>query len=102
MVIRATKAYLEESWDGDLLDIISGGSKRSSLIYGVYLNNKSLDKYKFFEKVTSCGRNCSQCSYCGELARKLVKLGVVTQARLEDDPGLKDMVDELRSVGKLP
>jgi len=102
MVIRATKAYLEESWGGDLLDIISGGSKRSSLTYGVYLNNKSLDKYKFFEKVTSCGKNCSQCSYCGELARKLVKLGVVTQARLEDDPGLKDMVDELRSVGKLP
>lgn len=83
-VIRATKAYLEESWGGDLLDIVSGGSKRFSLTYGAYLDNKSLEKYKFFEKVTTCDHRCGQCGYCEELAEQLIELGVVTPEKAED------------------
>jgi len=95
-VIRATKAYLEESWDGDLLDIVSSSLGSFAVRYGTYLNNKSLDKYKFFEKVTSCGQNCSQCSYCEELASKLIGLGF-TEEKMEDK-GLKDMADELEKM----
>jgi collagenase-like PrtC family protease len=83
-IIRATKAYMEESWDGDLLDIVSGCSKRYGMMYGAYLDNESLGKYNFFEKVTSCNRNCRHCSYCDELSAKLIKLGITTQAKLAD------------------
>jgi len=57
-------------------------------IHGAHLDNKSLDKYNFFEKVTSCGRKCSKCNYCDELARNLIVFGVVTPEGLED-MGLK-------------
>ena len=101
MVIRSIKAYLEESWGGDLLDILCASIKRFSLTYGAYLDNESLEKYKFFEKVTSCDRKCGQCSYCEELASKLIKLNVFTRAKLE---GLyhEDAINELRIKGELP
>ena len=84
MVVRTTKAYLEESWGGDLLDLMAASLKRFSLAYGAYLDNKGLGEEKFFEKVTSCDRNCNQCNYCLELAKKLIKLRVLTREKMED------------------
>ena len=83
-VIRTTKAYLEESWDGDLLDILCASLSSFGRIYGAYLDNKTLGRYKFFEKVISCDRNCSQCSYCEELARRLIGFGILSQEKIED------------------
>ena len=100
-VIRSTKAYLKESWDGDLLDILSSSLNLFGLQEFAHLDNKSLEKYKFFETVTSCDKSCHQCSYCEELAQKLIKLGVLTRARLED-MDLKGLADELENKGKLP
>jgi len=94
MVIRSIKAYLEENWGGDLLDILCASIKRFSLTYGAYLDNESLDKYKFFEKVTSCERKCGQCSYCEELAGKLIRFGILTREKLED-MGLKNVPEGL-------
>jgi collagenase-like PrtC family protease len=93
-VIRITQAYLKEAWDGDLLDILDSSLRAFSLTYGACLDNEGLEKYKFFEKVTSCDKNCLQCSYCEELARKLVKLGVVTQVKREDRVPM-DITDEM-------
>jgi len=87
-VIRAAKAYLEESWDGDLLDLVSGCLKRFSMNEGAYLNNKALDECKFFETVTACDNRCGQCSYCIELAEELVELGVYTPEKGQDFPFL--------------
>jgi len=101
MVIRATKAYLQESWDGDLLDIVSSSLNRFGLEYGAYLDNKSLDRYNFFEKITSCDMNCNRCSYCAEVAKDLIKLRVLTRGKLED-VGFKDAADELERAGRLP
>ena len=101
MVIRATEAYLQESWDGDLLDIVSSSLNRFGLEYGAYLDNKSLEKYNFFEKATSCDRNCNKCSYCEEVAKDLITLKVLTRGKLED-VGFKDAADELERTGKLP
>ena len=83
-IIRSTRAYLNESWDGDMLDIVTGCSKRFSMINGAYLDNEKLGECGFFDKVTSCYNDCSRCSYCDELAKKLVKLGVMTKAKLQD------------------
>jgi len=100
-VIRTTKAYLEESWYGDLIDILCASSGRFTSRFGSYLNNQSLEKYKFFETITSCDNNCRQCNYCEELAGRLIKLGVLTREKLEDD-GRTDVADKLGKAGRLP
>ncbi len=100
-VTRAIRAYLEENWDGNLLDIVSSSLNLFGLEYGAVLDNKSLGKHKFFEKVTSCGRDCSNCSYCKEIADNLIKMKALTREKLED-LGRKDLADDLQKLGKLP
>jgi collagenase-like PrtC family protease len=85
-VVRVVRAYLEEGWDGDLLDLVSGCCKRFSMNEGAYLDNKALEACKFFETVTTCGNKCGQCSYCEELAEEMLELGVYTPEKSEDLP----------------
>lgn len=101
MVLRTIKAYMEESWDGDLLDIQSSSLGQFGLHELAYLDNKSLDKYGFFKKITSCDKHCVGCNYCEELASKLVSMDVLTRGKLEDI-GRKDVADVLEREGKLP
>jgi hypothetical protein len=75
---------LGESWDGDLSDIITGGLEQFSMINGVYVNNKILEEYRFFEKITSCGQNCTQCHYCDELASQIIEYGLFTEEKTID------------------
>jgi hypothetical protein len=75
---------MEEKYDGDLLDLMCANLGSFSVNHGAYLNNKELDKYNFFEKVTTCGRNCRQCSYCQDVADQLLMLGVLTPEKAED------------------
>jgi len=85
-VIRVVKAYMEESWDGDLFDLVSGCCKRFSMNEGAYLDNKALDGCKFFETVTACGHDCLRCNYCGELVAEMLQLGVYTPGKGQDIP----------------
>ena len=84
MVLRTVKAYMSQAWDGDLLDILSGSLYRMSMEFGASLDNKTLSKYGFFDRVTSCDNHCQNCSYCSNLANKLVRLGIPTRGKLED------------------
>jgi collagenase-like PrtC family protease len=97
-VIRAIKAYMDESWDGDILDIISSSLGSFALKYATYLDNKTLDKYGFFEKVTSCSHNCNRCSYCEFLAGRLIGGGEFTSEKMVDK-GLKAIMDDLQEKG---
>ena len=97
-VVRAIKAYLEESWDGDLMDIVSSSLGSFALGHGTYLDNKTLREYGFFEKVISCGQNCSQCSYCEEVANKLIAVIGFTEEKIEDK-GLNAIIDSLQGEG---
>ena len=99
LIKRATKAYLEQSWNGDLLDILSSSLHMFGLWVNANLDNKSLTKYNFFEKVTSCGYNCSNCTYCRSLAEKLVRLDLITREKLED-VNLKKAADQMARLGK--
>lgn len=101
MVIRTIRAYMEQRWDGDLLDIVSSSLNRFTIEYGAYLNNKSLDEHGFFEKVTTCRYQCDHCGYCQNLAQDLIRFRVLTRGKLED-VGLKEAADELERAGKLP
>jgi collagenase-like PrtC family protease len=99
-VIRCVKAYLEESWDGDLIDIMCGGLGAFALMYGSYLNNKSLDKHRFFERVTSCDKKCYQCSFCKELAMELIRIVGFTEEKIEDK-NLKEFIDNFEKEGAI-
>jgi collagenase-like PrtC family protease len=83
-VLRATKAYLDEQWSGDLLDLMCANLGSFSVNNGAYLNNEELGKYGFFEKVTTCNRKCRQCNFCNDVAANLLALGVVTMEKAED------------------
>ena len=101
MVLRASKAYMSQHYEGNLIDIICSSLHAFGLSYGAYLDNAGLGECNFFGKVSSCDRKCSHCSYCDELAKKLIKLNVVTRGKLED-MGRKDLADKLEAAGKLP
>jgi collagenase-like PrtC family protease len=84
MLIRCLNAYLGESWDGDLLELMAGNLYSVAMSHLMHLDNKSLDTIGFFEKVTACDKECSECPYCSELVRRLVRRGVFTPAKIED------------------
>jgi collagenase-like PrtC family protease len=84
MVLRSLAAYLNESWDGDLLELMAGNLYSVGMSQLMHLDNKSLDAMGFFEKVTSCDKECSECAYCGELIGRLIRRGVFTSAKIED------------------
>jgi collagenase-like PrtC family protease len=84
MLIRSLEAYLAESWDGDLLELMAGNLYSLAMSHLMHLDNKSLDSIGFFKKVTSCDKECVDCAYCSELAASLIKRGVFTPEKIKD------------------
>jgi collagenase-like PrtC family protease len=84
MVLRALKAYMEESWEGDLLELMAGNLYSVGMSHLLHVDNKSLDPIGFFDKVASCDKECSSCSYCERLIEQLLKRGVFTAEKMTD------------------
>jgi len=84
MLLRAVNAYLNEHWEGDLLELMAGNLYSVAMSHLMHLDNKSLDEAGFFDQVTSCDKECSECDYCRALVEKLIKRGVFTPAKMED------------------
>ena len=84
MVIRSVEAYLNESWTGDLMELMAGNLYSFAMSNLVHIENKALDEIPFFDRVTSCDRECSECSFCNELVGRLLRRGVFTPAKIED------------------
>ncbi len=84
MLLRSVSAYLNENWNGDLLELMAGNLYSVGMSHLMHLDNKSLDEVGFFDKVTSCDKECSECDYCSALIGKLIKRGVFTSAKMED------------------
>ncbi|MDD4793844.1 MAG: U32 family peptidase [Dehalococcoidales bacterium] len=68
-----SRAYLEESWNGNLLELMDASLRFLNAHQSIYIDNKELDRYQFFDHVTNCGRNCKACNYCEELASKVIQ-----------------------------
>jgi len=93
-VLRTTRAYMSEEWDGDLLDILSSSLNKLGLEHGASVQNKELNRYDFFNKATSAdgaGKN----EFYHQLARDLVHFKVLTRGKLED-LNLADMAENLK------
>lgn len=84
MICRSLEAYMRQTWDGDLLELMAGNLYSYGMSYLVHLDNRSLDDAGFFEKVTSCDRECIDCDFCEKLAGRLIKRGVLTREKVKD------------------
>lgn len=83
-VIRCVRAYMEQSYDGNLLDLLCSNIGYYGIEKSAYVDNKALGEVSFFERVSACNRRCETCSYCEELANRFLKYGWVTRQNLED------------------
>lgn len=84
MLLRSLDAYMNESWDGDLLELMAGNLYSVGMSHLMHLDNKSLDEAGFFKKVSTCDKECSECDYCVALVGKLIRRGIFTPAKIDD------------------
>jgi hypothetical protein len=71
-VVRTVKAYMDESYDGDLWDLITMGVPVNN--FKIPIDNKRLDGFikPFYEEKLVCQNDCDQCGYCDRFARKCI------------------------------
>lgn len=84
MILRSLEAYMQQNWEGDLLELMAGNLYSYGMSYLKHLDNKTLDAVGFFEKVTACDHECIDCDFCDRLAAELLKGGVFTPAKMKD------------------
>jgi collagenase-like PrtC family protease len=79
-ILFYAKAYAEEAYKGNLLDIMpilpagmkeAGSSDKKSPIY---VDNTKLDGFLDFFKSSKCRTDCYECSYCSDVAEKVVRV----------------------------
>ena len=88
MTLATAKAYAEESYEGNLLDIVPliptsrGDEARILVDPPIYVDNKKLDGFLDFFRSSKCRTDCHTCNYCQGIAKKVVR--VTDQKRLDD------------------
>jgi collagenase-like PrtC family protease len=97
-ILRSVKAYMEESWSGDLTDIVASSLGAFALKHGIYLDNKKLGETDFFNKVSTCKQHCYECRYCEKLAKELIKVNRFTEEKMVDKK-LIDNIEYLKEAG---
>ena len=64
---KTLNAYINQSYDGNLVEILN-----TSYIDKLFefIDNKSLDRYSFFNKLSTCDDNCDKCGFCKTLIKE--------------------------------
>lgn len=83
-VLRCTEAYLDESYDGNLFDLLCSSIGYYGIEFRAHIDNKALGRTNFFKRTSTCNRQCQRCAYCAELADELLGYGWITREMLED------------------
>lgn len=83
-VLRCVQAYLDESYEGNLLDILCSSIGYYGIERSAHVDNKALGRSSHFKRTSTCNRHCHTCTYCGDLASELLGYGWVTRENLED------------------
>lgn len=70
--VRTVKAYFDESFAGDLMDLIYMFQPQNS--FKIPIDNKKLDDFikPFLTKDDFCKRDCTACQYCDRYAKKII------------------------------
>jgi collagenase-like PrtC family protease len=102
-VLRCATAYMDESYNGNLLDLLCSNIGYYGIEFSARIDNKSLDSTAFFKKTSSCDRQCHRCGYCEKLAERVLGYGWVSRENLEDlgELALIEMV-EAQFNGRFP
>lgn len=68
--VRVVEAYFEQSYDGDLINLMELFSPPST--FNIKVDNKKLDGYikPFFDDPDFCRRDCENCGYCEKYIKK--------------------------------
>lgn len=68
--VKTLKCYFDESFDGNLMDLLSMFANLTS--FKVHVENKKLEGYikPFYEQDNFCKNDCDQCGYCQSFADK--------------------------------
>lgn len=74
-VERLLESYINESFDGNLLDLLHVFAPYD-FIHQPYIDNKKLEGYVkgFYNEDVVCQQVCKQCGYCESYARKAFKM----------------------------
>ncbi len=72
-IIKRVKNYLSEEYKGNLIDLLESAFPKFQNINKWYIDTSNFDE-NFFEKVTSCDKNCFKCGYCDEVAKKIIEM----------------------------
>lgn len=83
-VLRCTRAYMDESYEGNLFDLLCSSVGFYGVEYSAHVDNKALGATSHFKRTSTCNRRCHDCSYCSDLADQLLGYGWVTRENLED------------------
>lgn len=83
-VLRCTSAYLNESYNGNLFDLLCSSIGYFGIEKRAHIDNKALDGTSFFRRTSVCNRQCHRCTYCNDLADELLGYGWITREMLED------------------
>ena len=71
-IMHMVRAYAQQAWDGDLLDIMDSSLFTYRTTAGAHLNNQALTNAHFADHVLSCSRDCRACGFCERLAKTAV------------------------------
>jgi hypothetical protein len=66
---RVIKAYCEERYEGNLLDLLE--PSHSQLLYPYIIDNSRFPP-DWFEKTSSCDKKCQDCSYCIDVFKNVL------------------------------
>lgn len=78
-IIKTIEAYFEESYDGNLFDLITLFAPYNS--FQCYIDNKKLNGFieNFYNDGAFCTENCSKCNYCQNFAAKSIDVKLEQQ-----------------------
>lgn len=83
-VVRSVAAYMDESYDGNLLDLLCSSIGFYNVEQSAYVDNKALGRSSYFKRLSACNRKCHACAYCQKLVDEHVRYGCVTEENLLD------------------
>ena len=66
---KVIKAYYNEKYEGNLLDLFEPSHSK---IFYPYIIENSKFPYNWFEKILYCDKFCKDCSYCLEIFKKVL------------------------------
>ena len=102
-VIRCIGAYMDEDYDGNLLDLLCSSLGFYNVEESAFVDNKALGASSYFKRLSTCNRACHKCDYCDGLVRQFLRYGRVTEENLLD-MGQYDLLNMVKSQfgGKFP